>query len=67
MNGTLNSLTDVLKKTLFFFESLSVAELTPYVHRQMLVDYSAEQVEEKFACAWSNINVLTPAMVTYGF
>ncbi|AGL01351.1 hypothetical protein [Desulfoscipio gibsoniae] len=47
MSGNLNSLTDVLKKTLFFFESLSVAELTPYVHRQMLVDYSQDQVEEK--------------------
>lgn len=46
MGGKLNSLTDVLKKTLFFFESLSVAELTPYVHRHMLVDYSREQVEE---------------------
>ncbi len=46
MSGKLNSLTDVLKKTLFFFESLSVAELTPYVHKQMLVDYSQEQVEE---------------------
>lgn len=47
MSGKLNSLTDVLKKTLFFFESLSVAELTPYVHRQMLADYNSEQVEEK--------------------
>lgn len=27
MGGKLNSLTDVLKKTLFFFEALSVAEL----------------------------------------
>lgn len=47
MSGKLNSLTDVLKKTLFFFETLSVAELVPYVHRQMLADYSPEQVEEK--------------------
>ncbi|WP_166510197.1 phage-shock protein [Desulfallas thermosapovorans] len=47
MSGKLNSLTDVLKKTLFFFESLSVAELAPYVHRKMLVDYTREQVEEK--------------------
>ncbi|OPX84667.1 MAG: hypothetical protein A4E53_03724 [Pelotomaculum sp. PtaB.Bin104] len=47
MGGRLNSLTDVLKKTLFFFESLSVAELTPYVHRKMLKDYSLSQVEEK--------------------
>ncbi len=46
MSGKLNSLTDVLKKTLFFFESLTVAELTPYVHKQMLVDYTQEQVEE---------------------
>ncbi len=47
MDGKLYSLTDVLKKTLFFFESLSVAELTPYVHRMMLKDYTREQVEEK--------------------
>lgn len=49
MSGNLNSLTDVLKKTLFFFESLSVGELTPYVHKQMLVDYAQEQVEEKIS------------------
>ncbi|MDD4169107.1 MAG: phage-shock protein [Desulfotomaculaceae bacterium] len=47
MGGRLNSLTDVLKKTLFFFESLTVPELTPYVHRKMLKDYSLPQVEEK--------------------
>lgn len=47
MSGKLNSLTDVLKKTLFFFETLSVPELVPYVHRQMLADYSADKVEEK--------------------
>lgn len=43
----MNSLTDVLKKTLFFFEKLSVDELTPYVQRRMLRDYSQSQVEEK--------------------
>ncbi|WP_309294767.1 phage-shock protein [Desulfotruncus alcoholivorax] len=47
LSGQLNSLTDVLKKTLFFFESLSVAELTNYVHKQMLKDYAPVQVEEK--------------------
>lgn len=47
MGGKLHSLTDVLKKTLFFFEALSVAEITPYVQRKMLKDYSPEQVEEK--------------------
>jgi DNA repair exonuclease SbcCD ATPase subunit len=47
LGGKLHSLTDVLKKTLFFFESLTVAELAPYVHRQMLADYAREQVEEK--------------------
>ncbi|RJQ26007.1 MAG: phage-shock protein [Peptococcaceae bacterium] len=47
MDGKIYSLTDVLKKTLFFFESLSVAELTPYVHRKMLKDYTQEQVEKK--------------------
>lgn len=47
MAGKLNSLTDVLKRTLFFFEALPVMELTPYVHRKMLKDYAQEQVEEK--------------------
>lgn len=47
MAGRLNSLTDVLKKTLFFFEALSVTELTPHVHRKMLKDYSLSQVGEK--------------------
>lgn len=47
MAGKLNSLTDVLKKTLFFFEALSVGELAPHVHRKMLKDYTLQQVEEK--------------------
>ncbi|MCL6638683.1 MAG: phage-shock protein [Firmicutes bacterium] len=47
MAGKLNSLTDVLKRTLFFFEALPEAELAPYVHRKMLKDYSPEQVEER--------------------
>ncbi|MBE3584787.1 MAG: phage-shock protein [Thermoanaerobacter sp.] len=47
MEGKLYSLTDVLKKTLFFFESLTVAELTPYVHKRMMRDYTLQQVEEK--------------------
>ncbi len=47
MGGKLNSLTDVLKKTLFFFEALSVAELAPHVQRKMLKDYSLLQVEER--------------------
>lgn len=47
MGEKLNSLTDVLKKTLFFFEALSVAELAPHVQRKMLKDYTLRQVEEK--------------------
>jgi len=47
MAGKLNSLTDVLKKTLFFFEALSEGELAPHVHRRMLKDYTLQQVEEK--------------------
>jgi DNA repair exonuclease SbcCD ATPase subunit len=47
MDGKLNSLTDVLKKTLFFFEALSVSELAPHVQRKMLKDYLLPQVEEK--------------------
>jgi len=47
MDGKLNSLTDVLKKTLFFFEALSVSELAPHVQRKMLKDYSLPEVEEK--------------------
>lgn len=49
MEGKLNSLTDVLKKTLYFFDSLSVEEITPYVHRKMLKDYPIKSVEEKIA------------------
>lgn len=47
MGGRLNSLTDVLKKTLFFFEALSVAELAPHVQRKMLKDYALPQVEDR--------------------
>lgn len=47
MEGKLYSLTDVLKKTLFFFDSLTVAELTPYVHKRMMRDFTSSQVEEK--------------------
>jgi len=47
LGGKLHSLTDVLKKTLFFFEELSVAEMVPHVHRKMLRDYTQGQVEEK--------------------
>lgn len=47
MHGKLHSLTDVLKKTLFFFETLTPAELTPYVQQKMLQDYSPEKIEEK--------------------
>lgn len=47
MNGKLSSLTDVLKKTLYFFEGLSVTDAVPYVHRKMLQDYTPGQVEEK--------------------
>ncbi|MHB8918524.1 MAG: phage-shock protein [Desulfocucumaceae bacterium] len=36
-----------MKKTLFFFEELSVSEMVPHVHRKMLRDYSQEKVEEK--------------------
>ncbi|MFZ5647154.1 MAG: phage-shock protein [Bacillota bacterium] len=47
LGGKLHSLTDVLKKTIFFFEELSVAEMVPHVHRKMLRDYTQEQVGEK--------------------
>lgn len=46
-SGNLHSLTDVLKRTLFFFEAMSGKELAPYVRRKMLRDYSLAQVEEK--------------------
>ena len=49
MHGKLHSLTDVLKKTLFFFETLTPAELAPYVQQKMLQDYRPAQVEEKIA------------------
>ncbi len=47
MDGELYSLTDVLKKILFFFETLTVAELTPCVQQKMLRDYGPVQAEEK--------------------
>ncbi|MBO8137474.1 MAG: phage-shock protein [Desulfotomaculum sp.] len=47
MAGKLSSLTDVLKKTLFFLDGLSASEIAPYVHQKMLQDYSLAQIEEK--------------------
>ncbi|MEW6183149.1 MAG: phage-shock protein [Bacillota bacterium] len=47
VNGRLYSLTDVLKRTLYFFEALSVKEVAPYVRRKMLRDLSLREVEEK--------------------
>lgn len=47
MDGNLHSLTDVLKRTLFFFDNLSTRDLAPYVRRKMLQDLSLDQVEEK--------------------
>lgn len=47
VSAKLNSLTDVLKKTLFFFDGLSVEEITPYVQKKMLQDYSQEKVRER--------------------
>ncbi|MCF8011584.1 MAG: phage-shock protein [Clostridiales bacterium] len=47
MGGQLCTLTDLLKKTLFFFESMTVEEITPYVHREILKDYSIDHVSEK--------------------
>ncbi|MTI79458.1 MAG: phage-shock protein [Firmicutes bacterium] len=47
MGSNLSSLTDVLKKTLFFFDGLSISEIAPYVHQRMLQDYTLTQVEEK--------------------
>ena len=47
MISELFSLTDELKKNLYFFENMTVAELTPYIHQKMLKDYSLAQVEER--------------------
>lgn len=47
MNGRLYSLTDVLKRTLYFFEALSVKEIAPYVRRKMLRDLPLYEVEAK--------------------
>lgn len=47
MTTKLNSLTDVLKKTLFFFDGLSVEEIAPYVQKKMLQDYSMDKVMER--------------------
>jgi len=47
VDGNLHSLTDVLKRTLFFFDALPACDLAPYVRRKMLKDYSLSEVEEK--------------------
>ncbi|SHK71659.1 phage-shock protein [Desulforamulus aeronauticus] len=47
MTTKLNSLTDVLKKTLFFFDGLSIEEITPYVQKKMMQDYSSDKVMER--------------------
>lgn len=47
MGGNLLSLTDLLKRTLHFFEELSTRELAPFVHRKMLQDHTLAEVEEK--------------------
>lgn len=49
MDSSLHSLTDVLKKTLFFFDGLTVPELLPYVQKKMLKDCTPQQVEEKIS------------------
>lgn len=47
MHGRLYSLTDLLKRTLYFFETLSVKEIAPYVRRKMLRDLPLHEVEAK--------------------
>lgn len=47
VTAKLNSLTDVLKKTLFFFDGLSVQEIAPYVQKKMMQDYHQDMVMEK--------------------
>ncbi len=47
VKGKLSSLTDVLKKTLLFFDGISASDIAPYVHQKMLQDYTLAQVEEK--------------------
>ncbi|GBF34991.1 hypothetical protein DCCM_4112 [Desulfocucumis palustris] len=47
MNGKLHSLTDVLKKTLFFFETMTVAEMAPHVQKIILRDFNGVQAEDK--------------------
>jgi hypothetical protein len=49
MDGKLHSLTDVLKKTLFFFDTMSMAEMAPHVQRIMLKGLTVEQAEEKIS------------------
>jgi len=49
VHGRLYSLTDLLKKTLYFFEMLPVKEIASYVRRKMLRDLPLDEVEEKVA------------------
>lgn len=41
------SLTDLLKRTLYFFEESSARELAPFIRRKMLQNYTLSEVEEK--------------------
>ncbi|MEW6770937.1 MAG: phage-shock protein [Bacillota bacterium] len=47
MHGRLYSLTDLLKRTLYFFEVLPAKEIASYVRRKMLRDFPLQEVEEK--------------------
>jgi DNA repair exonuclease SbcCD ATPase subunit len=47
VTGKLSSLTDELKKTLFFFDGITSSDAASYVHQKMLLDYTLTQVEEK--------------------
>ncbi|MCL0081248.1 phage-shock protein, partial [Peptococcaceae bacterium] len=47
MSSNLNSLTDELKKNLFFFDGVVINDLAPYVYQKMLQDYALVQVKEK--------------------
>ncbi len=47
IDNNLHSITDVLKKTLFFFEQMSVGEMISHVQKNMYEHLGREQVEDK--------------------
>lgn len=57
--GELHSLVDMLKKTMYFCEGLTVKELTRFVHNKMLQDYEVGEVKECIESCLKQIRCFT--------